>query len=102
LLKKGYRVTTKDRHGASVIHYAAGSGMSGALELLLEECEDAFINDEDINGATALHYAAFANSVDAVELLLFKGCEREKKDVKGRTASELAKLLGYDDIVQLL
>ncbi|ELU16447.1 hypothetical protein CAPTEDRAFT_190435 [Capitella teleta] len=47
-------------------------------------------------------YAAFANSIDAAKLLLDKKCKKCKKDCEGRTAAELAKMLGYGDIVQLL
>ncbi|ELU16659.1 hypothetical protein CAPTEDRAFT_124313, partial [Capitella teleta] len=98
-LKKGFDLTIKDNQGASVMHYAARTNM---IKLLLGEFTMELVNEEDKFGSTPLHYAAFANNTDATKLLLGEGCDKDKKDCRGRTACELAELLGYGDIVQLL
>ncbi|ELU03770.1 hypothetical protein CAPTEDRAFT_192338 [Capitella teleta] len=72
------------------------------LNVLLEQCEAGFVSEEDVFGSTPLHYAVFANSVDAAKLLLDEKCKRDHKKCKGRTAGELATILGYGDMVLLL
>ncbi|ELU01225.1 hypothetical protein CAPTEDRAFT_61494, partial [Capitella teleta] len=101
-LKKGFNVMEKDNQGASVIHYTAGTRCLQVLKSLLENYNEEFVNEGDIFGSTPLHYAAFGNNTDAVQILLDKGCDKAKKDNSGRTACELAELLGYVDIVHLL
>ncbi|ELU17381.1 hypothetical protein CAPTEDRAFT_99946, partial [Capitella teleta] len=85
VLEKGFNVIEKDQHGASVVHYAAGTDMITALQLLLDQGYPGLVNQEDKFGSTPLHYAAFANNTDAVKCLLNKGCEKDKRDCKGRT-----------------
>ncbi|ELU17228.1 hypothetical protein CAPTEDRAFT_68169, partial [Capitella teleta] len=101
-LNKGFNVTENDNQGASVLHCAAGKGLIEPLTMLLEQCGNASVNEEDNFGSTLLHYAAFNNQTEATQLLLELGCKKDKKDHKGRTAADLAKMLGYGDIVQLL
>ncbi|ELU16754.1 hypothetical protein CAPTEDRAFT_59796, partial [Capitella teleta] len=102
VLRKGFKVTEKDKHGASVLHYAAGTRSVKLLKLLLKRCGDASVNEEDNFGSTPLHYAAFSNRTKTTQLLLEMGCKKDKKDHKGRTAADLAQMMGYGDIVQLL
>ncbi|ELT93192.1 hypothetical protein CAPTEDRAFT_201414 [Capitella teleta] len=102
-VKKHFRVVEeKDHNEASVVHYTAGTIMIESLKLLLEYYDEEMVNEEDIFGSTALHYSAFANNFETTRLLLEKGCNKEKKDCKGRTACDLAQLFGYGDIVKLL
>ncbi|ELT87735.1 hypothetical protein CAPTEDRAFT_211754 [Capitella teleta] len=102
ILNEGFNCMEKDNQGASVIHYAAGTRFSQVLQSLLEECTVKFVNKGDRFGSSPLHYAALANNTEATQLLLDKGCNKTKKDCNGRTACELAELLGYGDIVHLL
>ncbi|ELU08597.1 hypothetical protein CAPTEDRAFT_77651, partial [Capitella teleta] len=101
-LKKGFKVTERDNHGASVLHYAAGTGMAEPLKTLLKAFKEDSVNEEDDLGSTPLHYAAFNNRTETTQLLLELGCKKDKKDHKGRTAGDLAIMLGYGDIAQML
>ncbi|ELU15779.1 hypothetical protein CAPTEDRAFT_109677, partial [Capitella teleta] len=98
-LYKGSKVTEKDKHGASVLHYAAGTGIEEPLKSVLEECEEDSVNKGDNFGSTPLHYAAFNNRTENTQLLLEMGCKKDQKDHNERTAVKLAELMGYTDIV---
>ncbi|ELT91226.1 hypothetical protein CAPTEDRAFT_48074, partial [Capitella teleta] len=102
LLESGANPNTQTKFGASVLHCAAGKGLVKPLRMLLEQCGDVSVNEEDNFGSTLLHYAAFNNRTNTIQFLLQLGCKKDKKDHKGRTAADLAKLMGYGDIVQLL
>lgn len=51
---------------------------------------------------TALHVAAAAGKVDLVALLLERGADRDVEDTKGRTALQVAKRAGHEQVVSLL
>ncbi len=56
----------------------------------------------DALGRTALMYAAEAGNVDIVKALLIMGSSRAKRDLKGKSAADLARTTGKDDILKIL
>ncbi|ELT93741.1 hypothetical protein CAPTEDRAFT_189661 [Capitella teleta] len=91
-----------DRHGASLLHHAAGTGSCGALEMLIKQCELHVLNSVDSFSSTPLHFAVAATQREATEILLKSEIDKNAKDCKGRTALDLAKLFGSENIMQLL
>jgi len=53
-------------------------------------------------GSTALHLAAGWGRVDVVKLLLEHGADKTAKNKHGRTALELAKEAGFEEVVKAL
>ncbi len=47
-------------------------------------------------------YAAEAGNVDIVKALLIMGSSRAKRDLKGKSAADLARTAGKDDILKIL
>ncbi|ELU15141.1 hypothetical protein CAPTEDRAFT_131552, partial [Capitella teleta] len=94
--------TEPDCHGASLLHHAAGSGSCKALERLIGHCGQHSVNNIDIYKSTPLHYAVAANQKETAEILMRSGSNKDARDCKGRTALDLAKLFGSENIMQLL
>ena len=80
---------------------AAASGRMEMLRLTLELGAD--INTPDIyNRRTALHEAAAAGNHAMVQVLLGAKANVNLKDKDGRTAADLAREAGEDDLADLL
>lgn len=62
----------------------------------------AMVTSADANGVTMLHQLAMAGSTDGVEVLLEAGADRGALDSKGRTAADLARLMGWSRVAGLL
>ncbi|MBX7055752.1 MAG: hypothetical protein K1X36_12425 [Pyrinomonadaceae bacterium] len=56
----------------------------------------------DAIGRTALMYAAEAGHADIVKALLIMGSSRSKRDLKGKSAADLARAAGKNNILKLL
>ena len=93
----------------TALHYAAITGKTEAVKLLLEA--GANINAKNDRGQTALHvaldirdygYRKYGLSKDTIELLLARGTDVNLKDKAGRTPLHLAVESAGADIVKLL
>ena len=109
LLKRGARMRYED-FGMTALHVAAEIGRTSVMEILLDNLTEDEIK-EDIDrrcsrahrsqgreGTTALAIAALRGSLEIVECLLAKGADIDVEDKKGKTAVQLAREAGREDI----
>jgi len=73
----------------------------GSLEIVKSLPED-FIHYKDSRNWTPLMFAARFGHVDVVQYLLSQGADASLVNDEGRTAAELAKHWGQDDVVKVL
>ncbi|CDS55195.1 FOG: Ankyrin repeat [Polaromonas sp. CG9_12] len=85
LIKKGADV---NKTGWTPLHYAASSGNTALIGLLLEN--SAYIDAESPNGSTPLMMASMYGSVASVNLLLQEGADPNLKNQQGLTALDFA------------
>ncbi|MDB5818002.1 MAG: hypothetical protein JWQ11_1642 [Rhizobacter sp.] len=97
LLDRGAAV---NRPGWAPIHYAASSGESKVLALLL--ARGAEIEAESPNGTTAVMMAAGYGSEDAVELLRKRGADLKRRNQQGLNAADFARRAGREGLAQTL
>jgi ankyrin repeat protein len=93
-------VFSKDKNGATPLHWAAGTGHKDVAELLLANKAD--VNAKDKNGMTPLHWAAANGHREAVEPLLADKADVNAKDNFGATPLHHAAANGHKDVAQLL
>lgn len=77
-----------DEVGLASIHWAADSGHTNIIELLLRTGAD--INRKDVDGQTALHYAASCGHVNCVKFLLGKGAVKDILDNEDKDPYDIA------------
>ncbi len=87
--------------GSMAVHFAAKSGMTMALSKILDMAPEV-TNAQDQEGATPLMLAAAGGHVDAINALLERGANREIRDVKGRSATQIAQDAGHQQAVTAL
>lgn len=85
----GGNVNATDGNKATVIHYAAHSGNTDAISLLLKAGAD--INAQDAEGDSPLQYALVENHLEIVKLLVKAGANIHIKNSDGRAAVYWAK-----------
>ncbi|RWS03352.1 ankyrin repeat-containing protein-like protein, partial [Dinothrombium tinctorium] len=97
----GVIVDCKDNDGRTPLLWAASSGSSEAILVLLKARAD--VSEQDKDGLTALHCAASRGYVDCVETLLTL-CEAEidQMDKNGCSALFYATTLGHADCTHVL
>lgn len=109
LLEAGAQPGLRDSKGRSALMWLAGAGdahceqdalRSALIRLLLRA--GAGVCEQDMAGASALHYAAMHGLVQATNLLLKAGAPPRLRDLKGRTAEDLALEYRQSAISQLL
>ena len=107
LLQHGAKPDAVDESGKGAMVYAAGRGNTPVVALLLDAGVD--VNQRYGHNLTALMWAAghdaSAGSQDieaTVKLLLARGAKTDLKDDRGMTAADIARSLGYDQVVSLL
>jgi ankyrin repeat protein len=89
-----------DADGSTALHFAANTGRSDVLSLLLQQDDiKSHINIVDQFGMTALHALAMASSrtdmrIDCLYQLLDYGIDLFAEDLQGRTAYQIAKEYG--------
>jgi uncharacterized protein YegJ (DUF2314 family) len=64
--------------------------------------DPGFMNDPDDRGWTLLHHLALAGSTTGVQVLLEAGANVNAVTTTGLTAADLARALGWDEVVALL
>jgi len=95
--------TAEDMSGRTPVMWAARSGCTGVVGILLER-EDVDVNKKDKNGWAPLLWAAFRGHVGVVQVLLArKDIDTEVADIRyGLTALSWAALRGCGGAVGLL
>lgn len=83
-LEAGIGVDVRGRHGATLLHAAAGAGNEPAVKALVAAGADPRAVDD--GGQTPLHRAMRRRSLAVVDLLLDAGAEIDRRDAEGRTA----------------
>lgn len=89
-----------DNSGATPLHYAAATGETAVMRVLIAKGAD--VNAEKKDGVTPLHVAAALAQVEAAELLISNGADLNAVDKKGRTPLAAARRTGTGDMVRLL
>ena len=89
-----------DDAGATPLHYAAATGETAVMRILLGKGAD--VNAAKVDGVTPLHVAAALAQVEAAELLISNGANLDAVDKKGRTPLTAARRTGTGDMVRLL
>lgn len=86
-----------DDVGLASIHWAADSGHTNIIDLLLKSGAD--INRQDSDGQTALHYGASCGHLECVKFLVERGARKDIYDNEGKDPYSVA---SDDDIKELL
>lgn len=81
-------INKTDEGGLAPVHWAADSGFSEVLEILIDA--GANVNLQDSDGQTALHYASSCGQVECVKCLLQHGARTDIIDNEGCTAVSVA------------
>ncbi|KAF8419529.1 ankyrin repeat-containing domain protein, partial [Tirmania nivea] len=97
LLEKEVNYTFQDRDRRTLLHFAAGAGSEGVVELLLEKDPEFNVDCRCHAGKTPLHEAAKNGEANIVQMLLTKRANPNIKDALGRTPLH-ASLMGYERI----
>src|SRR3989338_6950641 len=82
-------VDAPDSLGNTALHWAAGGGHMGTIEILLEH--KANVNAKGKNGDTPLHRAAWRSHTNAIRRLLEVGADKTVKNDEGKLAADLTK-----------
>ena len=100
LLATGIAADSLLENGWSLIHYAARSGHTGAVRLLLARGADPLVLNE--MGESPLFVAAMAGKAGVIGVLLEGGADPERRDQLGRTPRYIAELMGWDQVLAAL
>lgn len=87
---------------ATPAHKAAYMGHAGILRLLAGQADPQLDVQDPYNGDTALHDATWHGHLEAAEALLAAGARTDIRGSDGRTALDLAREYGYEQLVALL
>ncbi len=100
LLGLGVAVDGVDESGETALVRASRYGRADVVRVLVVE-GGADVNKAGMEGKTPLIWACRNGEVDVVQVLLELGADVGIVDDGGRTALEVAREAGYDDVVQL-
>ena len=103
LLDRNADVHVRDTDGDTPLHCAAIAGRLEEARLLLGL--NVEVNSRNNEGSTPLHLASegyWEGNPDIVQLLLGHGADTQARNFSGKTASEVARGLKQQEIVQLL
>ena len=95
-----HEIDLQDPEGGTPLYWAALSGHTLVVKLLLEK--GASLNTKGYEGRTALHAAAMRGHENVVQLLLDNGAETGTKDIYGDTVLHQAVRSSDETVVQLL
>jgi len=90
LLSAGARIDKVDNSGLAALHHAVAARQSMVTQLLLKRGAKPGLRD--VFSRTPLMYAAEQGELDIVKLLVTYGARVNRRDSKGRTASNIAEL----------
>jgi ankyrin repeat protein len=89
--------------GATPVHKAAYAGRPDALAVLREHGGAEINAQGPFNGYTALHDATWHGHREALAILLdWPGVRLDLRGLDGRTAEELGRSLGYDELADMI
>jgi len=92
----------KSQEESDSLHVITLSGDSQKLESFLDKHADIAVDEPDEFGYTAMQLACDRGYLTVVQVLLQRGASPNLKDPDDLSTTELAKIAGHDDIVQLL
>ncbi|KAJ8875243.1 hypothetical protein PR048_023138 [Dryococelus australis] len=102
LVNAGADIKVEDKHGETVLHYAAEQGDTEFIQWLIKEGK-ADVNDEDSEGTKLIHRSASSDNWELVKWLIQHGnADANVKDRVGNTLLHYAAFKGRLDIVQWL
>ena len=99
LLSQQASIDLRDYEGRTALMAAAGNGHTKTLRILLNNGAKIDITDHD--AWTALMFAAYSNRLEAVQILLDHGANKHLKNSVGRTALQIARNRGAQDVIAL-
>ena len=110
LLSRGANANATGRHSGTALHHLAFGGESPTSEGPANTCRIAEVlvshganpNSTDYSGDTPLHYASTYGALSLARTLLKLGANPQLKNEERKTALDLARKEGHDDIVSLL
>jgi ankyrin repeat protein len=94
-------VNSRDKDGATPLHWAANNGFKPVVECLLAHGADTEAKGTAL-GRTALHYAASKGQTAVIESLLAKGAAKEARDNNDETPLHGAASSGHEEVVKCL
>ena len=99
LIKNGAKVDAKDKAGWTALHHASWNGQLRTSKLLVAEGAD--VNAKTDKGWAPLHYAVFSGerAMGMIDFLLKNGAYADVPDGKNLTPLQLAKEMGYQEMV---
>jgi ankyrin repeat protein len=98
LLQNGAELEMRDDYRQTALHKAVGA-KHHILRLLVNR--DADVLAKDMYGKTVLHLAAEAGLKEDVHFLMGHGAATDGRDGNGRTAQDLARIEGHDEVAEL-
>ena len=100
LIEKGANVNSKDQQNDSPLHLAVKYGRKNHIKILLKN--GAEIDTKNNSSFTPLHEAIFRKKPNVVKLLLENNADMNIKNGKNKSAIELAKEKGFEQILEVL
>ena len=89
------------RNGSLALHYGAAHGHANVVKMLLDLDKET-VDEENDDKQTPLHLAAFYGNVDAVKMLLQYNAKLDPVDKNNKTAQQLARDRGHNDVAEIL
>jgi len=101
---RGLKPNLRDEKGQSALHFAAYYGRAEVIRTLLDRQIDADINIMTNDGDTPLMWAVGGGHIEAVKVLLDNNynCDVEYKNDALKTAEDIARENGYEEIQNLI
>ena len=94
-------VYEQKEHPENLIEHPMSKNMTEQFENYAKE-HPSIATDADEFGYTQLHHEAIAGNLNLVNLLLKYGADKNARTNSGKTAADLAELLGWEHIVKAL
>ncbi len=101
LLQGNFDASQQDKLGKTALHHAANGGEVKSLLTLLKKAK-INLNGIDKLGNSALHYATQADNKEVVKELLKAGADSSLRNKKDKTAQDIARELGHNEVLSVL
>ena len=96
----GFQLDCTDYANSTPLHWASYSGSCEAFDYLISQGVD--LNAIDKDGSTPLHLAAISEKKKIISKLIKLNCDWRKLDFNERSAYDICKSKGDDDLVELI
>jgi len=100
LIQSGADVAQKDKNGAIALHFAAESGDSQLVDILVE-IGGSPVNTKDDDGENALFYALRESKLDAARRLIGHGVDLSSKNASKENIVDFCRALDYQDALEM-